>query len=47
MEKTLNDQIEGVFRGIIFLLLNFLLSLLILLSRPLAGYSILVRKLRR
>jgi hypothetical protein len=46
MEKTLNDQIEGVFRGVVFILLNFLVSLLILLWRPRSGYSLLVKRLR-
>jgi len=46
-DKTLNDQIEGIFQGVVFILLSFLTSVLALLFRPQGGYISLVTDLRR
>src|SRR5882762_9506948 len=46
-EKTLNDQIEGIFQGVVFILFSFLSSVFILLFTPKAGFISLVRNLRK
>jgi hypothetical protein len=46
-DKTLNDQIEGVFQGVVFILFSFLSSVFILLVKPKTGFITLVRNLRR
>ncbi|HMJ41716.1 MAG TPA: hypothetical protein VK522_05490 [Pseudolabrys sp.] len=45
-EKTLNDQIEGIFQGVVFILFSFLFSVFILLFKPRTGFNSLVRNLR-
>jgi hypothetical protein len=47
MDKTLNDRIEDIFRGVVFILLSFAASLLWLLCRPLTGYALLIQRCRR
>ena len=44
MDKTLNDRVEGLFRGIVFVLFSFASSLALLLWRPLSGYVGLIKR---
>lgn len=45
MEKTLNDSIDSVFRGIVFIILNFATSAFRLLVAPGRGCVLMVRRL--
>ena len=47
MDKSLNDRIEGIFRGVVFIVLSFAASLALLAIRPCSGYARLVRRLRQ
>jgi|HubBroStandDraft_3_1064219.scaffolds.fasta_scaffold886168_1 hypothetical protein len=44
MDKTLNERVEGLFRGIVFVLFSFASSLALLLWRPLRGYVGLIKR---
>jgi len=44
MDKTLDDRVEELFRGIVFILFSFTASLALLLWRPLRGYVGLVKR---
>jgi len=46
MATNLNDTIDSLFRGLVFVLIDFIASLATLLARPISGAVILVRKLR-
>jgi hypothetical protein len=46
MDKTLNDRVEEVFQGIVFIVFSFVGSLALLLCRPLNGYVLLAKRLR-
>jgi hypothetical protein len=46
MDKTLNDKVEELFRGIVFILFSFTASLALLLWRPLRGYVGLIKRSR-
>jgi hypothetical protein len=42
--KTVNDQIDWIFRGIVFILFSFLSSVLTLILNPRSGYLILLKR---
>ena len=46
-EKTLNDQIEGIFQGIVFVLFSFVASIFIIILNPRTGFIALIRRMRR
>lgn len=46
MDKTLNDRIEELFRGVVFVLFSFAASLALLLCNPLRGYALLIKRER-
>jgi hypothetical protein len=46
MDKTLNDRIEELFRGVVFVLFSFAASLALLLCNPLRGYTLLIKRER-
>jgi hypothetical protein len=46
MDKSLNDRIEELFRGVVFVLLSFSASLGLLLCNPLRGYALLIKRQR-
>jgi hypothetical protein len=46
VEKTLNDRVEEIFRGIVFIVFSFASSLVLLLCMPLRGYILLIKWLR-
>lgn len=45
--ENLNDRIEGIFRGIVFISLSFVASIVRMLCWPLRGYVALIAELRR
>jgi len=47
MEKSLNDRVEGVFRGIVFIVLSFMESIGLLILCPFDGYVRLIIHLRK
>jgi hypothetical protein len=47
MDKTLNDKIEGIFRGLVFVIFDSVTSLWIVATRPLTGPVRLAKRVRQ
>src|ERR1700752_3972120 len=45
MASTLNDKIEDLFRGVVFVLFDFIRTALTLFFMPITGYTFLIKRL--
>jgi hypothetical protein len=46
MDKTLNDYVDGFFRGVVYVVLDYFRTLLILIARPWSGFRRVLVRLR-
>jgi hypothetical protein len=45
--ENLNDRVEGIFRGVVLIVLSFLTSIALMIVRPIDGYAELASRIRR